>query len=139
MSALSAPAADIQMTSLPFNITAPGTYVLTGDLSFALGNGQAAIYVTTPVPGPVTIDLKGFTITGSGGGYSVSGILVGYYGAYNAYPVTVRNGMIKNFGNGVWIYIQTDVTVKNVAFYDDGYGVSLFQSSSSTIKLARLE
>jgi hypothetical protein len=31
MSALSAPAADIQITSLPFNITAPGTYVLTGD------------------------------------------------------------------------------------------------------------
>jgi hypothetical protein len=138
MSAFSAQSADIPITSLPFNITAPGSYVLTGDLTFTPG-GPGAINITAQVAGPVVVDLKGFTITGPTENFDVSGVLIGNYGAYNAYPITVRNGTIKNFVEGITINHQTDVTIKNIAIYQPAaeslttYGVYLWQSTSSTI------
>src|SRR5215469_13468265 len=59
----------IPINSLPFNITAPGTYVVTRNLTFSVssgGNPVAAITVPTSLSGPVVIDLKGFTLTGGG-------------------------------------------------------------------------
>lgn len=63
LSALSAPAANIKISSLPFAITVPGTYVVTGNLTFP-GTTNAAITISTDIPGPVIVDLKGFTLTG---------------------------------------------------------------------------
>ncbi|MEL7472148.1 MAG: hypothetical protein AAGK04_02440 [Planctomycetota bacterium] len=77
--------------SLPFTITQPGSYYLTGDLSSA-GNG---IIVNAS---DVTIDLMGFTITGSDP-TQFSGIeQVFPFGNKN---LTVRNGTVRNFDDGV--------------------------------------
>jgi hypothetical protein len=49
------------ITSLPFIITTPGTYVLAGDLSSTVANVDA-IQISTATSGPVIVDLKGFTL-----------------------------------------------------------------------------
>jgi hypothetical protein len=67
LSALSAQAANIKISSLPFAITAPGTYVVTGNLTFAATTNVAAITISTAIQGPVIVDLKGFTLTGGAG------------------------------------------------------------------------
>jgi hypothetical protein len=64
MSALSAQAANVIISPLPFTITAPGTYVLTGDLACppASGSHREAVNIPSTLQGPVDLDLKGFTI-----------------------------------------------------------------------------
>jgi hypothetical protein len=53
--------ADIPITALPYTISSPGTYVLTGNLtSPPLQNDQSAIVITGSA-GKVVLDLKGFT------------------------------------------------------------------------------
>jgi hypothetical protein len=109
MSALSALSANIPISYLPFAITAPGTYVLTGSLTFSSppsGDAVAAITVSTSISGPVIVDLKGFTLTGSAG--NTLGVGIGTFAGTNApntNPITIRNGTIKNFGFGVWAEI----------------------------------
>src|SRR5262245_1924237 len=57
--------ASIPISSLPFDISAPGNYVLTGNLST---DAPGCIIIHTPlINGTVTVDLKGFTINGFGG------------------------------------------------------------------------
>jgi hypothetical protein len=48
LSALSAQSANIKISSLPFNITAPGTYVVTGNLTFP-ATTAAAITISTAI------------------------------------------------------------------------------------------
>jgi hypothetical protein len=85
MGGLSVQAADIQITSLPFNITAPGAYVFTQDLSYSAQYTPApnnpgptglpytpAIIVSRNLLGPVVLDFKGYALTGAGyNSYSV--------------------------------------------------------------------
>jgi parallel beta-helix repeat protein len=75
--------------SLPYTITDPGYYYVTGDLT---SSGHGIIVSGT---GDVTIDLRGFTITGAGlnGTY---GIHSGDYG-----NVEIRNGAVRYFSAGV--------------------------------------
>ena len=81
----------VPIESLPFTITQPGSYYLTGDLATA-GNG---IIVNAS---DVTIDLMGFTITGSDPN-QFSGIEQVL--AFNNKNLTVRNGTVRNFDDGV--------------------------------------
>jgi hypothetical protein len=53
---------NIKISSLPFNITAPGTYALTGDLTFS-SLSQAGISISTAIPGPVVLAPEGTAIT----------------------------------------------------------------------------
>jgi len=80
----------IPISSLPYTISAPGSYYLTGDL-------------TTPVWGivieanDVTIDLMGYSLIGSRV-ESTRGIFM--EGRNN---VEIRNGTVRNFGHtGIW-------------------------------------
>ena len=43
---------NIKVSSLPFNITAPGTYVLTGNLSYTSGSSFGAINISGPIERP---------------------------------------------------------------------------------------
>ena len=137
----------IQIDSLPFNITAPGTYVLTGNLTCSLtrsGNEWlGAINISTVIPGPVVVDLKGFTITGPGSNSFALTIGAIASGA-NTYPITIRNGSIKDFEYGITAsadspYPLTDVTVNNIAFAITstgnaiGYGINFNRVGSSTV------
>jgi hypothetical protein len=97
LSVLSAQAANIKISALPFNITAPGTYVLTGNLTTTAGT---AINISSTASGPIILDLKGHAITGAGNQYSVG---VGISGsATNTYPITVQDGTITGFAYGVY-------------------------------------
>jgi hypothetical protein len=140
---LSAQAANIPISTLPFTITAPGTYVLTGDLnSSSLGN---AISVGMGIQGPVIIDLKGFTITGPGEasiGVSIGLNVPGSATDTNPFPITVRNGTISNFGFGVLAEHKnppSDITVHKIVFNtsansaNNGAGVFFYLVNSSTV------
>src|SRR5262245_24193104 len=69
-------------------ITAPGTYVLGEDIAVAAGDG-INIMVSN-----VTIDLKGFTLSGPGGGVGEG---IGAAGAL--LNVEVRNGTVRAWGS----------------------------------------
>jgi hypothetical protein len=75
----------IPITTLPFTITTPGSYQLTGNATYS-GTGTAAIIMgTTP---NVNLDLGGYTIDLDGTG------LVGISSSGN--NVTIGNGTIRN-------------------------------------------
>lgn len=78
------------ISSLPFNITQSGSYYLTGNLS-TTANG-----ITVLAP-DVTIDMMGFTITGSTPN-DFAGVLVEFGTTGN---FVLRNGMIRTFAQGV--------------------------------------
>lgn len=79
-----------RITSLPFTISAPGSYYLAGSLTYS-GTGNA-ISVNTGI-NDVTLDLMGFSITGSGSG---NGIYMS--GSKN---VEIRNGTVTGFAYGI--------------------------------------
>jgi hypothetical protein len=132
----------ITSDKLPFTISAPGTYVLTSNLTTA----SNAIVVNAPIAGPVIIDLKGFSITGPGP--SVAGAIIYYSGFFNiSPPITVRNGTISNFlvglsvenQNNVTVGNQTNVTVNKIVFNEppsttQQVGVELTRNSSTIIE-----
>jgi len=97
MSATVLQAANIQISSLPFNITAPGTYVLTGNLTTS---AFTAISISSMVSGPIILDLKGHTITGAGESYNSNAVNISGTST-NVYTITVQNGTITGFAYGV--------------------------------------
>jgi hypothetical protein len=124
-------AANIQITQLPFNIKAPGTYVLVGNLNYTVNSN--AITINTPLSGPVVVDSEGYTITGSGagpGGRVTVGINIS---GTNIYPITVRNGIIQNFAFGVYAFSNSGVYVNNLDLNTIYEGVYFGFVNSSTI------
>jgi hypothetical protein len=120
-----------QIVSLPYTISAPGTYVITSNMTAPITPyGVGAINVATAVPGPVIVDLQGFAITGPGpwqsGGVTV-GILIGSdtSGVTNPYPITIRNGTLSNYGLEIettnantlnTILSLSNITISNIVF-----------------------
>jgi hypothetical protein len=78
------------ISSLPYKITAPGSYYLTTNLT-ATGSG-AGITISAD---NVTLDLNGFAIIGGGSG-SVSGINV----PAAQKNILIRNGTVRGWTNG---------------------------------------
>jgi hypothetical protein len=116
MSALTAQAADIKLSTLPINITAPGTYVLTTSPALYTNLYLAAISINITVPGAVVLDLGGYTVSGTAGCTGVT--IQRGQSLPNLSRITVRNGTIQGFSYGVVagvnstsfssnIYIQT--------------------------------
>jgi Right handed beta helix region len=125
--------ASISISSLPFSITAPGTYVLTGNLSYIGGGNSSAINITEPIGGPVMVDLRGFTITSDGNSTGVS-----ISGSTGLYPITIRNGTIKKFSNGVLTNFasndsESNISVKNIIFEENILGVGFKFVNLSTV------
>lgn len=81
------------ISTVPFSITAPGSYCLTRSFQTPIASG-AAISVEAD---NVTVDLKGFTLEGTAGGKTLA------YGVHsmNRSRVTVRNGTIAGFYLGI--------------------------------------
>lgn len=142
-------AAPIPITYLPFHITAPGTYVVTANLSYPAQptnqNANAAITIATSIPGSVILDLKGHTLTG-GGFYSVV-VGIGFFDGStkaNTHSITIQNGTVQNFGYGVWAEIPgvnlTNIEVNSIAFHlsqtpnSSSTGVLFSQVNSSTVR-----
>jgi hypothetical protein len=89
-------AACVMITSLPFQITVSGKYCLNGNLSASSTSGNAI----TIAADSVVFDLNGFNITGApaGPGSHATGIL-----ALERKSITIRNGTISGFHNGVFL------------------------------------
>lgn len=101
------------ISSLPYTITAPGFYYVDSNLTCASGDG------ITVKSDDVTIDLKGFRLSGNGG-YS-TGIFV------ESRSVEIRNGVLSGWGYGIWgFYVGFNHRVLNVRVEDNAqYGIML--------------
>jgi hypothetical protein len=78
--------------------------------------------VSGVLTGPVTIDLKGFTLTGSGNFSSgPAAIAITALNQYlNDFPITVQNGTVTFFVLGLNALNETgNITIKNVTFLRD--------------------
>ena len=104
----------IPIGSVPFTINAPGSYYLTGNLNTATTN---AIIIRAS---DVTLDLRGFTL--SGAGQSFSGVLA----PLSAANITIMNGVIRNFGNfGIDAGSVQAGVIRNISFFGNGRGIQL--------------
>ena len=101
------------ISSLPFNITEPGSYYLTSDLTGDSGVDIQASFVT--------LDLNGFSLIGVGG--SDYGIVV----TTGATQVEIRHGVVRGWGaNGLDGSSSADIRVEDVRVVDsDGFGIAL--------------
>lgn len=107
--------ADTPISSLPITISTPGTYYLTDNLSSA--DSYGIMVLTTDV----TLDLKGYTITGTNAADS-KGVWIAQF-AHNA---IVKNGTIKEFADGIHANSGNHfVTVKNVSLRNNIWGTNL--------------
>ena len=89
------------ISSLPYTISTPGSYYLTGDLTLT----DTAVNGITVNADNVTIDLMGYSLNGPGSG---SGTNYGIHinGRSN---VEVRNGTVRRFGSvGIYDYYTAD-------------------------------
>jgi hypothetical protein len=133
---------------LPFNITAPGTYVLTGNLTSTVtriqGGFNGSINISTAIAGPVVVDLKGFIITGPGSNSFCVSIGATPSGVSNTYPIIIQNGTMQNFEYGVLAVSDgtssvSGLTVNKIVFdiistgNAEGYGVNFDNVGFSTI------
>jgi parallel beta-helix repeat protein len=82
------------ITSLPYIITVPGVYCLTGDLFPSMSSGYA-IDIQAPV---VVIDLNGHRLGGGNAGPGTQAIGIH---ALNQKDITIKNGTIRGFQYGV--------------------------------------
>lgn len=97
------------ISSLPFTITNPGSYYLTGNLT-SISSG------ITIQADQVTVDLMGFTLTGGSG----SGVFIS--GARN--NIVIRNGVVRGWANGIEIPGAINSKLENLrVFANGGYGI----------------
>lgn len=112
------------ITSVPFTITASGTYTLTKNLTLS-GTNQTAITVNAA---NVVVDLKGFTLGTSDTTFSNSGITVSTGVAF----VTIQDGMINNFGAGVSLF-GPEETVQNLSIVTGAFAINVYNSCTSSM------
>ena len=97
------------ITSLPFTISAPGSYYLTGHLTGV--SGASGITINSSY---VTLDLSGFSLIGVSG--SLDGIRIP-----SARLVTIRNGVIRSWGgSGISAGLSPEITVEDLRAHVNG-------------------
>jgi hypothetical protein len=107
------------ISSFPYTITKPGSYILTSNLTVSAANTTAIMVYASDV----TIDLNGFSIIGpmsctaSGCSSSSSG-----YGVNTQYNnLTLKNGTISGFDEAVFAAYGN---VENLTVYSCAYGIA---------------
>ena len=83
-----------KISSVPYTITQPGFYLLTGNLTY---NGAGNAITVGPNVNDVVIDLMGFRLTNAG----AAGTTKGVYIDSTCKNVTVRNGTVRGFYEGI--------------------------------------
>lgn len=101
------------ITALPYTITQPGAYVLTKNLTVA-----GPIVAITINASNVSVDLKGFLITGPGSNIGGHGIEV----PSSSSNVTIQNGAIFNFYESI-VLNGPDATIQNLRLEGTAVGV----------------
>ena len=96
------------ISSIPYAITNPGSYYLTGDLTGTAAQGGISISVSN-----VTIDLNGFAVIGSSNGIAATGS--GLEG------VVVRNGTVRDCsGGGIVLNAVKKCQIEHVLVCNNG-------------------
>ncbi|MEZ5980344.1 MAG: hypothetical protein R3F34_19325 [Planctomycetota bacterium] len=109
----------VPISSLPFSITEPGTYFVTGDL--VAPDGEYGIVVAAA---GVTIDLGGFTLRG--GDDSQIGVL-----ALSAENIVVRNGRLQSWeAAGILVGVNGRIEHLSILACDD----AIFGARSTTVE-----
>jgi hypothetical protein len=103
MAATAWAAAPTLISGCPYTITAPGSYILTKDLTSA---GTCIMIEVSNV----TIDLQGHTITGNGTGSAIEDST----GASNKYDILITNGTIQHFGLAILVNQSHSATISGV-------------------------
>jgi len=85
-----------------FIISQPGSYYLTGNIDGVSGKNCIVIEAVG-----VTLDLNGFKLEG------VTGSLTGILSDFDY--VTIRNGVVENFGVGIYALESVGVRIQNIA------------------------
>jgi hypothetical protein len=143
MSAFTAPAADITITSLPYSISVPGTYILKSNMSVN-GVFAAGITVDSAVAGPIIIDLKGLMISGLN---NPGGALIYISDNPTASRITIRNGRLQGGPSGSIYGVDVNRTlsretvtnwvsnihIKGIIFDNLLTGVLFQQTNSSSV------
>ena len=107
-----------KIMQLPFAIVTPGTYELIKDLSFP-SSTIPAITIQAGLPGPVVLDLRGFTMSGD---VTPGSDCIDITAAPVSSPITIQNGTIQSFVVGVNTNLGftgnnlTNVTINKVNF-----------------------
>lgn len=109
------------ISSLPYLITQPGSYYVTGNLTGVPGEHGITVAASN-----VTLDLNGFALTGSGGD-------VGIFGAGGGYAsVRVLNGSVTGWTqSGIEILLARGVEVDAVRANGNAYGIRV---ASATLR-----
>jgi len=99
------------ISSLPFTISSPGSYYLTGNLTGV--SGQAGITIMASY---VTLDLNGFSLIG------VAGSLDGINSSLSVLEhLVIRNGVIRNWGGrGLSSFDTTEVHAEDLRLLGNG-------------------
>jgi len=84
------------ISSVPYTISTPGIYCLTGNLETAMTSGNA---ITINVNN-VVIDLNSRKL---GGGSAGAGTYANGVYAYQRKNITIKNGTIRGFYRGIWL------------------------------------
>ena len=114
-------AAVTPLSSCGTTIAAPGSFMLTGNLSSLAGT-----CIVVAADG-VTIDLKGFVINDSGAStYGIADNGVSHK------SIVVRNGTIRGFNEGIYLNSSTSVLLDHMILTKNGYGVTV--GAHSTVK-----
>ena len=110
------------ISSLPFAISAPGSYYLTSSLTGVSGQNGITINASN-----VTLDLDGFTLTGGPGSWD--GIVAPTGGGQRG--ITVHNGHVRAWGSsGLQLTAARTVTIHHVTTESNGgYGIAAGQGS----------
>jgi parallel beta-helix repeat protein len=112
----------IPVASLPFTISQPGSYYLTGNLTMAgAGNG------ITIAADNVTLDLGGFSLEGANVGTKAVTLDAPHF------AVTIRNGAVRNWtGAGIDVHLATGATLRGVHAVDNNIGIDAANTSLSS-------
>lgn len=115
------------LSSVPFTITQPGSYYLTGNMTLAAN--QVGIEVLAD---NVTVDLNGFAI--DGGGVSEDGVRVGASGVGGRKNVVIKNGTIRGTAkDGIDAFASTNVRVENVSVDTATGGTGIITGKNAVI------
>lgn len=110
------------ISSVPYTITEPGSYYLTGNLTST--NHGIIIQANN-----VTLDLMGFTLAGDRGADEY-GVFLDGSGTTPIRNVVVRNGNVQNFGNGIRVECARNSSFRHLLVAGNfSYGFFLYGES----------
>lgn len=120
---------DVIISELPYTISYPGTYRLSGDLSLSTPNADGI----TIDANNVTIDLSGHSLTGPGksAGTTGSGIRISVGSYYN---ITIRNGTIRDWReHGVYGANAGSGVIETLFCYNNG-GMGIYSGYQCNVR-----